>query len=103
MITNKQSSELFLTCFSIIFNLHSEGASRYGNTITLPQISYSSTSTTLSDKEEFTYFARTCYSDNAQGRLLAEMLPQVGLSPFVAVISMSSTYATSLSTAFIDR
>jgi ABC-type branched-subunit amino acid transport system substrate-binding protein len=81
----------------------SEGASRYGNTITLPQISYSSTSTSLSDKEEFTYFARTCYSDDAQGRMLAELLPQVGLAPFVAVISVDTTYSSSLAAAFINK
>ena len=79
------------------------GASRFGNTIIASQIAFGSTSTVLADKDEYIYFARTCFADDSQGQLLADALDDVGLVPFIAVISTSDSYAQSLSFSIIEN
>ena len=80
----------------------SKGAAKIGNNYYIPQISYASTSNELSDKDEYRYFARTIGADSSQGRLLVDMLEDVGLVPFLAVISTSDSYAKSLSSEIKD-
>ena len=79
------------------------GASRFGNTIYATQISYASTSNALSDKDEYIYFARTCFADKSQGELLVNVLEDVGLVPYISVIASSDSYAQSLSQEVIDN
>lgn len=79
------------------------GSARFGNSIHSTQISHGSTSTALADKDEFIYFARTCFADDSQGRLLTELLNDVGLVPFISVISSSDSYAQSLSSSIIEN
>jgi ABC-type branched-subunit amino acid transport system substrate-binding protein len=57
----------------------------------------------LADKDEYIYFARTCFADDSQGQLLADALDDVGLVPFIAVISSSDSYAQSLSFSIIEN
>jgi hypothetical protein len=79
------------------------GASRFGNTIFASQLSYGSTSNVLSDKDEYNYFARTCFADDSQGELLVDVLEDIGLIPFIAVIASTDSYAQSLSVSFMDN
>ena len=80
----------------------SKGAAKIGNNYYIPQISYASTSNELSDKDEYRYFARTIGADSSQGRLLVDMLEDVGLVPFLAIISTSDSYAKSMSAEIKD-
>lgn len=79
------------------------GSARFGNTIYSSQISYASTATSLADKDEYIYFARTCFADESQGELLVDMLEDVGLTPFISVISTTDSYARSLSTSIMEN
>eukprot|EP00604_Paraphysomonas_vestita_P000492 CAMPEP_0174826116 /NCGR_PEP_ID=MMETSP1107-20130205/43522_1 /TAXON_ID=36770 /ORGANISM="Paraphysomonas vestita, Strain GFlagA" /LENGTH=370 /DNA_ID=CAMNT_0016058575 /DNA_START=804 /DNA_END=1913 /DNA_ORIENTATION=- len=71
-----------------------------GNSLTLPQISFKSSTTELSDKDLYPYFARTCASDAAQGPALTNLLINLGISPYVALVSTTDGYGVSMSESF---
>eukprot|EP00602_Paraphysomonas_sp_CaronLab_P005348 CAMPEP_0185017998 /NCGR_PEP_ID=MMETSP1103-20130426/842_1 /TAXON_ID=36769 /ORGANISM="Paraphysomonas bandaiensis, Strain Caron Lab Isolate" /LENGTH=1593 /DNA_ID=CAMNT_0027547641 /DNA_START=63 /DNA_END=4844 /DNA_ORIENTATION=- len=78
----------------------SKTTASYGNSLYLPQISFKSTSTELSDKDAYQYFARTCASDAAQGPAVASLLMKIGVSPYIVVVSTDDDYAEGLSSSF---
>jgi ABC-type branched-subunit amino acid transport system substrate-binding protein len=79
------------------------GSAQFGNSIIASQISYASTSTSLSDKDEYYYFARTCFADESQGELLADVLDDLGLTPFISVVASTDSYAQSLSFSIAEN
>lgn len=79
------------------------GSAKFGNTIHVSQVSYGSTSNVLSDKDEYIYFARTCFADESQGELVVDLLEDIGLVPFIAVIASSDSYAQSLSVSIMEN
>jgi ABC-type branched-subunit amino acid transport system substrate-binding protein len=80
----------------------SKGAARFGNTIYAPQLSYYATSVDLSDKDEYIYFGRTCYTNDVHGQLLVEVMEAVGIVPFVAVVHGSGDFLESLAAFIVD-
>lgn len=81
----------------------SKTTAAYGGPQTLPQISFKSTTTDLSDKDEYPYFARTCASDSAQGPSLSSLLMDIGVAPYIAMVSTTDDYAVSMSKSFSTR
>jgi ABC-type branched-subunit amino acid transport system substrate-binding protein len=80
----------------------STGASSYGNRNGIPQLSFASSKSELSDKNSFPYFARTCPSDKEQARYLAEMVNHLNLTN-VAVIAVSTdAFSASMAKDFIE-
>jgi hypothetical protein len=75
----------------------------YGSSLTLPQISFKSSTTELSEKNLYPYFGRTCANDAAQGPALSSLLIQIGITPYIAMVSTTDGYATSMSAAFAER
>jgi ABC-type branched-subunit amino acid transport system substrate-binding protein len=66
------------------------------------QMAFGSTSVTLSDKNRFPMFARSCPSDFEQANILVELLHYLDLKK-VAVVSVSDdTTSTSMASIFID-
>lgn len=64
-----------------------------------PQISYASTSTALSDKEKYEYFARTVPSDKYQARALVDLVSFYNWS-YVSLVSSEGQYGESGSSEF---
>lgn len=69
------------------------------NIFQVPQVSYASTSTTLSNEDTFPYFARTVAADDLQAQALAAFVEFLGWQ-HIAIIHADTDYATSLVTAF---
>ena len=80
----------------------SKGAARFGNTIFLPHISFYATSVDLSDKDEYIYFARTCFTDEIHAELLVDVMEDVEVSPYLAVIHGPGSFLTSLAEFTVD-
>ena len=81
----------------------SKSTAAYGSGLSLPQISFKSTTTVLSDKDDYPFFARTCASDSAQGPALSALLMQIGVAPYAAMVSTTDDYASSMSKSFSSR
>lgn len=81
----------------------SRAVSSYGNSIVSPMISHASTSEELSDKDQYTYFARTCASDADQGPAIAQTLFSLGIEPYVSIVATTDSYAVNLAASFSDR
>ena len=60
----------------------------------VPQISYSSTSAILSDRERYTYFYRTVPSDNMEVRAMIDLLQYYGWT-FISTIFSENSYGQS--------
>lgn len=75
----------------------------YNNQYAITQVSYASTAESLSDKDMYEYFTRTCGSDSAQGPALARTLEALGIFPFIAVVHTDASYSVSLSNSFSSR
>ena len=80
----------------------SKGAARYGNTIYTTQLSYLSTSVDLSDKDEYIYFGRTCYTDDIQAKLLVDVIDNLGIVPFISVVHGPGAFFNSLSDSIVS-
>ncbi|CAN0417752.1 unnamed protein product, partial [Ectocarpus fasciculatus] len=65
-----------------------------------PQISYGSTASKLSDKNEYDSFSRTCLPDSVQGYLISDILYKLRLYN-IAVVSTDDDYSFSLAELFI--
>ncbi len=78
------------------------GASEYSNIATIPMISYSSTSPTLSSKYSYAYFARVAPSDNIQARLLSSLLLSQNLT-IAIILSTDGSYEQAYSDALTER
>ena len=65
------------------------GAAKLGNNFHIPQISFVSKSDDLSDKDEYHYFARTCFADSSFAQTVVEVLEVLKLVPFLAIMSTS--------------
>lgn len=57
----------------------------------IPQISYASTSTELSDKSRFEYFSRVVPPDNFQAQAIAEILKKLGWR-YVSTVAVEGDY-----------
>ena len=67
----------------------------------IPQISYASTSATLSNKNRFTYFARTVPPDNDQAKALADLVALHNWT-YVSTIHSKDDYGRSGIQSFWD-
>lgn len=65
----------------------------------IPQISYASTSTELSDKSRFEYFSRVVPPDNFQAKALVEMVRQLGWK-YVSTVAVEGDYGEKVGTGF---
>lgn len=86
-----------------LFVYISKSTASYGGPQSLPQISFKSSASDLADKDEYPYFARTCASDSSQGPSLATLLMQIGVKPYVSMVSTTDDYGTSMSKSFSTR
>ena len=68
----------------------------------MPQISYSSTSTTLSDIERYNYFFRTISADNLQTSAMVEFLLHMNWT-FVTTINSEDTYGSTGIDSFLKN
>lgn len=57
----------------------------------IPQISYASTSTELSDKSRFEYFSRVVPPDNFQAQAMVEIIHQLGWK-YVSTVAVEGDY-----------
>jgi ABC-type branched-subunit amino acid transport system substrate-binding protein len=78
------------------------GAAEVGNTYVIPQVSFASTSTSLSSRETYPYFARTCLPDDIQALGIVDVIFASNLT-YVSVISSDDSYSTNLATSFINE
>jgi len=67
----------------------------------IPQISYASSSPSLSDRSLYPYFMRVAASDSDQGRAVADLVQAFGWTR-VATIHTSDSYGTGLITVFTE-
>lgn len=61
------------------------------NYLQIPQISYASTSTELSDKSRFEYFSRVVPPDNFQAQAMVEIIHQLGWK-YVSTVAVEGDY-----------
>lgn len=57
----------------------------------IPQISYASTSTELSDKSRFEYFSRVVPPDNFQAQAMVEIIKELGWK-YVSTVAVEGDY-----------
>lgn len=82
----------------------SASVASYGKSVVLPQISYASSSTQLTDANNYPYFSRVCPSDNDQAALLVTLLETCGIVPYIAVVYFAEIeYSSLLSSNFISK
>lgn len=62
----------------------------------IPQISYASTSTELSDKSRFEYFSRVVPPDNFQAQAMVEILKTLGWR-YVSTVAVEGDYGEKVS------
>lgn len=62
----------------------------------IPQISYASTSTELSDKSRFEYFSRVVPPDNFQAQAMVELLKTLGWG-YVSTVAVEGDYGEKVS------
>ncbi|CAN0419458.1 unnamed protein product, partial [Ectocarpus fasciculatus] len=77
------------------------GAASYASSVNIPQISFASTASELSDKNDYGSFARTCLPDSVQGYLLSDILYKLRLYD-VAVVYTDDDYSSSLAKLFVS-
>ena len=65
----------------------------------IPQVGVTSTAPTLSDRRTYPTFSRVVPSDEAQGRMLAQVVADFGWT-YVSVLSTTDDYARELTTIF---
>lgn len=65
----------------------------------IPQISYASTSTELSDKSRFEYFSRVVPPDNFQAQAIVEVIHLLGWK-YVSTVAVEGEYGEKVSTEF---
>lgn len=68
----------------------------------IPQISYASTSTELSDKSRFEYFSRVVPPDNYQARAIAEIVKEVGWE-YVSTVAVEGDYGEKVSSSLNSK
>lgn len=84
--------------------IHSASVASYGKSVSLPQVSYASTASSLSNVDLYPYFSRTCSSDEIQAESLVSLLEYIGLTPFIAILyRIDLDYSTNLASSFITR
>lgn len=81
----------------------SKGIASQANIDNFLQVSYASTSEDLSNVNFYRYFARTAPSDAVQGPLLAKTLIALGLTPYIAVVHQTASYAASLAKSIVQK
>jgi ABC-type branched-subunit amino acid transport system substrate-binding protein len=81
----------------------SEAASSYGDLYSIVQMSFGSTSETLSDKTTYPLFARSCPSDAEQSQVIVDLLYYYGLKNISVVSVSDNTYSSSLASMIITR
>ena len=69
-------------------------ASERGNVLSLPQVSYSSTDSALSDKNQYVYFSRTIEADDQQCDRVVSLMGILKLTT-IAIISSDESHALS--------
>lgn len=105
-------TSLIPTVFSTAFSLSlswphsafSASVASYGKSVSLPQVSYASTASSLSNVDLYPYFSRTCSSDEIQSERLVSLLEYIDLTPFIAVLYRTDLeYSTTLASNFMSR
>lgn len=82
----------------------SASVASYGKSVSLPQVSYASTASSLSNVDLYPYFSRVCSSDEIQSKSLVSLLEYIGLTPFIAVLYRSDLdYSKTLASNFLNR
>lgn len=71
-------------------------------TLQIPQISYASTSSELSDKSRFDYFSRVVPPDNLQARAMVDIVKQLGWK-YVSTVAVEGNYGEKGIEAFENR
>ena len=71
----------------------SETVANFLRVFEIPQISYSSTSTVLSNKDIYSYFLRTVPPDSFQAKAMVEIIRRFGWS-YVSTVNSAGTYGT---------
>jgi ABC-type branched-subunit amino acid transport system substrate-binding protein len=74
---------------------------RRANVDTFPQISFAATDDSLSQTEDYFYFARTVTSDTEQGVAVARLLEHLGLAPYAALVYQDVDYSAKLKNHFV--
>ena len=64
--------------------------------IQIPQLSYASTSTELSDKSRFEYFSRVVPPDNFQAQAIVEVVKALGWK-YVSTVAVEGDYGEKVS------
>lgn len=65
----------------------------------IPQVSYASTSTELSDKSRFEYFSRVVPPDNFQAQTMVEIIKEMGWK-YVSTVAVEGDYGERVSNIF---
>lgn len=65
----------------------------------IPQVSYASTSTELSDKSRFEYFSRVVPPDNFQAQAMVEIIHELGWK-YVSTVAVEGEYGEKVRFAF---
>lgn len=81
----------------------SAGVASYGAGLSLPQISFASASTDLSNQDQYPYFSRTIPADDKQGEALVNVLEYLGVRPYVSVVWDASDYSVDFKESFVSR
>ncbi len=82
--------------------IYSEGASYYADRNSIVQMAFGATSVTLSDKNMYAFFARSCPSDSEQADILVELLYQFNLTNISVVSVSDNSYSSSMAALIID-
>lgn len=78
----------------------SQAVASHGSRTALPQISPSASSISLSNKEVYPYFTRTCSDNEETAVALINLFEDLGLTPMIAIVFDTNSYAQDLSDTF---
>lgn len=71
-------------------------------TFQIPQVSYASTSTELSDKSRFEYFSRVVPPDNFQAQAMVSIIKELGWK-YVSTVAVEGEYGEKVSNSKITN
>ena len=80
----------------------SQAIASHGARTALPQVSSSASSISLSNKEVYPYFTRTCSGNDETSVALINLFEDLGLSPFIAIVFDTNSYAQDISDTFVN-